>query len=137
MDTPTIPKLYTIEEAAQLSRRTEKALRQLRIKGRGPNFRNIDGRLLVSETDLADWLNATAPKNNASKSSWTDPGTSARNEAGRFMAAIIDDDQAEWNRLVMQPDVPLSEVLRAQCVMVRDVLFNMLGDVTPQGSPDE
>lgn len=52
------------------------------------------------------------------------------------MAAIIDDDQAEWNRLVMQPDVPLSEVLRAQCVMVRDVLFDMLGDVTPQGSPE-
>lgn len=60
MDTPTIPKLYTFEEAAQISRRTEKAMRQLRVKGRGPNFRNIDGRLLVSEADLADWLNATA-----------------------------------------------------------------------------
>lgn len=72
-----------------------------------------------------------------SKSSWTEPETSARNEAAKFMSAIIDDDQAEWNRLLMQSDVPLSEVLRAQCVMVRDVLRDMLGVVTPQGSPDE
>ena len=61
MDTmTTIPKLYTVEEAATLSRRSERALYQLRGKGRGPKFKNIDGRLLVSEADLADWLNGSA-----------------------------------------------------------------------------
>jgi hypothetical protein len=46
----------TVEEAASIAKRTEMALRQLRHKGKGPKFRKVDGRLLVSEADLHRWL---------------------------------------------------------------------------------
>ena len=52
----TLPKLYTVDEAGEIARRSPKAMRQLRVKGRGPKFRNVDGRLLVTEDDLAEWL---------------------------------------------------------------------------------
>jgi hypothetical protein len=46
----------TVEEAAVIAKRTPMALRQLRHKGKGPKFRKVDGRLLVSEADLHRWL---------------------------------------------------------------------------------
>ena len=46
----------TAQLAGAIAHRTGKAMRQLRARGRGPKFRNIDGRLLVSEDDLADWI---------------------------------------------------------------------------------
>jgi hypothetical protein len=46
----------TVEEAAVIAKRTSMALRQLRHKGKGPKFRKVDGRLLVSEADLHRWL---------------------------------------------------------------------------------
>jgi hypothetical protein len=52
----TIPRLFTFAEAAEVSKRTEKAMRQLRAHGRGPRVRNIDGRLLITEADLVEWL---------------------------------------------------------------------------------
>ena len=48
---------YTLEEAAVVARRSVNAMRQLRIKGRGPHFRKVDGRLLVSGSELQRWLN--------------------------------------------------------------------------------
>jgi Helix-turn-helix domain len=48
---------YTLEEAAAISRRSTTAMRQLRVKGKGPRFRKIDGRLLVSASELQRWLN--------------------------------------------------------------------------------
>jgi hypothetical protein len=54
----TAPEIWhTLEEAAVIARRTPTAMRQLRIKGRGPRFRKVDGRLLVSASDLHNWLN--------------------------------------------------------------------------------
>jgi hypothetical protein len=51
------PETYhTIDEAAERARRSVNAMRQLRIKGLGPKFRKVDGRLLVSGTDLERWL---------------------------------------------------------------------------------
>jgi hypothetical protein len=47
---------YTVDEAAVIARRTPTALRQLRVKGRGPRFRKVDGRLLVSGSELRRWL---------------------------------------------------------------------------------
>lgn len=55
-DTTALPRLYDIDEAARIACRTPKAMRNLRARGRGPKFRNVDGRLLVTEADLADWL---------------------------------------------------------------------------------
>jgi hypothetical protein len=37
-----------------------RALRQLRIKGKGPRFIKVDGRLLVSATELRRWLTRQA-----------------------------------------------------------------------------
>ena len=51
-----IPRLYDFEEAGAIAKRTGKAMRQLRARGRGPRFRNIDGRLLVTEQELARWI---------------------------------------------------------------------------------
>jgi hypothetical protein len=51
-----LPSVYTISEAATLAKRTEKAMRQLRARGQGPRFRKVDGRLLVTEAELAAWL---------------------------------------------------------------------------------
>ena len=62
--TCVIPELFTFDEVAEKSKRTTKALRQLRARGRGPRFRNVDGRLLCTAEDLAAWLNGyTAPEN--------------------------------------------------------------------------
>ena len=51
-----LPSVYTITEAATLAKRTEKAMRQLRARGQGPRFHKVDGRLLVTEAELAAWL---------------------------------------------------------------------------------
>ncbi|CAN5658598.1 hypothetical protein BH24ACT5_BH24ACT5_13140 [soil metagenome] len=58
MSTPqsTATLWHTVEGAADIARRTPKALRQLRARGLGPNFRKVDGRLLVSDNDLQRWL---------------------------------------------------------------------------------
>lgn len=58
METTTTPapQWLTVPEAAAIARRTEKAMRQLRYRGLGPNFRRVDGRLLVSRADLEQWL---------------------------------------------------------------------------------
>ena len=50
------PIWHTIEEAAVISRRSVLAMRQLRTRTRGPKFRKVDGRLLVSDDDLQTWL---------------------------------------------------------------------------------
>ena len=48
---------YTLEEAAEIARRTPKAMRQLRARGLGPPFRKTTGRLLVRADELEAWLN--------------------------------------------------------------------------------
>ena len=53
---PPFPKLFTIDEAAPVARRTPRAMRQLRQKGLGPRVVNIDGRLFIRADDLAQWL---------------------------------------------------------------------------------
>lgn len=47
---------YTLEEAAAISKRTPQAMRQLRVKGKGPRFVKVDGRLYVSASELQRWL---------------------------------------------------------------------------------
>ena len=46
----------TVDEAAPIAKRSPQALYMLRHKGKGPKFRKVDGRLLVSEADLHRWL---------------------------------------------------------------------------------
>ena len=47
---------YTWARAAAVARRSVTAMRQLRIKGKGPAFRKVDGRLMTSATDLDRWM---------------------------------------------------------------------------------
>jgi hypothetical protein len=56
--TPTVvpTRWYTLEESAEVARRSVLAMRQLRVKGRGPRFVKVDGRLVVSDVELARWL---------------------------------------------------------------------------------
>jgi hypothetical protein len=54
---PLAETWYTLGEAAVIARRTVIAMRQLRVKGKGPRFRKVDGRLLVSSSELRRWLN--------------------------------------------------------------------------------
>src|SRR5262245_56050958 len=66
MSTTNIPRQFTLDEAAEVARRTPKAMRQLRARdierakdGRppvGPRFRWVAGRLMVDEDELARWL---------------------------------------------------------------------------------
>jgi hypothetical protein len=46
----------TLEEAAVEARRSVNAMYQLRAKKRGPRFRKIDGRLIVSRIDFDAWM---------------------------------------------------------------------------------
>jgi hypothetical protein len=57
-----LPPYLTIEEAAPIARRTPNAMRKLRLRGKGPRVRKIDGRLVIKRTDLLAWLEGeTAP----------------------------------------------------------------------------
>jgi hypothetical protein len=53
---PLVSRWLTVDEAALIAKRSPLALRMLRFKGRGPNFRKVDGRLRVSIEDLDLWL---------------------------------------------------------------------------------
>ena len=46
----------TVAEVAEESRRTQNAIYILRIKGKGPRFRKIDGRLLCAREDFDAWM---------------------------------------------------------------------------------
>ena len=52
----SVEQRYTIDQAAELACRTPNALRILVHRGRGPRFRLVGGRLLVSASDLDRWL---------------------------------------------------------------------------------
>jgi Helix-turn-helix domain len=50
------PNILTIAEGAPIARRSEKALRQLIYRGRGPRVRRIGGRVFILESDLRAWI---------------------------------------------------------------------------------
>jgi hypothetical protein len=52
---------HTLDEAAAISRRSPNAMRQLRVKGRGPRFIKVDGRLIVTGTELRRWMAGESP----------------------------------------------------------------------------
>lgn len=52
---------HTMDEAAEVARRSSRAMRNLRSRGAGPPFRKIDGRLLVHDDDLRAWMSGELP----------------------------------------------------------------------------
>jgi hypothetical protein len=68
MDTDTrLPRLYDFDQAGAVVGRTGKAMRQLRARGRGPRFRNVDGKLLTTEAELARWIASNFETDNPDK----------------------------------------------------------------------
>lgn len=66
-DAVHIPRMLTLEEVAELSGRTHRAVQQLRarqLRGEqvGPRFTKVDGRVLVSEDALVAWLTPDTPE---------------------------------------------------------------------------
>jgi hypothetical protein len=67
----SVPVIYSLDQVAELSHRTVKAVRQLRARQKqgeqvGPRFTKIDGRIYVREEDLAAWLSGEADTPRAS-----------------------------------------------------------------------
>lgn len=55
---PQPAKLLTLEETAELLRRSTAALRYMRHKGTGPKSAKVGGRVLYREQDVHDYINA-------------------------------------------------------------------------------
>lgn len=51
-------KLLTINEAADMLRKSPAQMRWLRHNGTGPRCAKLGGRVMYRESDLLDWVNA-------------------------------------------------------------------------------
>lgn len=51
-------KLLTLEEVAELLRKSPAQMRWLRHNQRGPRSARVGGRILYREQDVMDWVNA-------------------------------------------------------------------------------
>ncbi|MFJ6453777.1 helix-turn-helix domain-containing protein [Paenarthrobacter sp. NPDC091669] len=51
-------KLLTVDEVAEMLRKTPDQVRWLRYSGKGPRHAKLGGRLMYREQDVIDWVNA-------------------------------------------------------------------------------
>lgn len=58
MQTPTIPKLLTIEEVAELLRKSPAQIRWMVHNGTAPKSGKLGGRRVFREADVLEWINA-------------------------------------------------------------------------------
>ena len=58
METVRAMRLLTLEEVAEMLRKSPAQLRWLRHQGKGPRFAKLGGRLVAREQDVVDWVNA-------------------------------------------------------------------------------
>jgi hypothetical protein len=54
------PTLFTTKQTGELVRLSARTLEGLRVKGGGPIYRKIAGRVYYAKTDLLGWLKACA-----------------------------------------------------------------------------
>lgn len=57
MATITAMKLLTIDEVAQMLRKTPSQVRWMRNSGTGPMSAKLGGRIMYREQDVVDWVN--------------------------------------------------------------------------------
>lgn len=57
-------KLLTLDEVADILRKTPAQVRWMRHNGSGPPAAKIGGRVMYREKDLIDWINAAFDKEN-------------------------------------------------------------------------
>ena len=53
----SIPNLLTLDEVAELLRKTPAQMRWMRHVGYGPKAAKIGGRLMYREQDVLEWIN--------------------------------------------------------------------------------
>lgn len=58
MEQPKAVKLLTLDEAADLLRKSPAQLRWMRHNGSGPKSGKIGGRVMYRERDLIDWVDS-------------------------------------------------------------------------------
>lgn len=52
-----IPKLLTLNEVAEMLRKTPAQMRWMRHNGTGPKCAKLGGRVMYREQDVIDWVN--------------------------------------------------------------------------------
>lgn len=58
METVKAVKLLTLEEVAEMVRKSPAQMRWLRHNSRGPRSAKIGGRVMYREQDVIDWIDA-------------------------------------------------------------------------------
>lgn len=58
METIKAMKLLTLDEVAEMLRKSPAQMRWLRHNSRGPRSAKIGGRVMYREQDVIDWVNA-------------------------------------------------------------------------------
>lgn len=58
METVKAMKLLTLDEVAEMLRKSPAQMRWLRHNSRGPRCAKIGGRVMYRELDVIDWVNA-------------------------------------------------------------------------------
>jgi predicted DNA-binding transcriptional regulator AlpA len=58
METVKAMKLHTVDEVAEMLRKSPAQLRWMRHNGTGPKSAKLGGRVMYREQDVIDWVNA-------------------------------------------------------------------------------
>jgi predicted DNA-binding transcriptional regulator AlpA len=58
MSTITALKLLTLEEVADMLRKTPAQMRWMRHNGTGPKSAKLGGRVMYRESDVVEWINS-------------------------------------------------------------------------------
>lgn len=58
METVKAMKLLTLEEVAEMLRKSPAQMRWMRHNGTGPKAARLGGRVMYREQDVIDWVNA-------------------------------------------------------------------------------
>ena len=58
METVNAMKLHTMDEVAEMLRKSPAQLRWMRHNGTGPKSAKLGGRVMYREQDVIDWINA-------------------------------------------------------------------------------
>lgn len=58
METTTAMKLLTLDEVAEILRKSPAQMRWMRHNGTGPRAARLGGRIMYREKDVIDWVNA-------------------------------------------------------------------------------
>lgn len=66
METVEAMKLLTLDEVAEMLRKSPAQMRWMRHNGSGPRSARLGGRIVYREADVIDWVNAAFDQTDAS-----------------------------------------------------------------------